>query len=61
MIRPHRLRHRWIVVVLALILPLLFALGLAARREAPRAPLPPQLATDQPIKRPASAPAVPRP
>ena len=35
MIRAHRRRHLWIAVALAVLLPLLLVLALAARPEAP--------------------------
>lgn len=35
MIRPLRARHRLIVTLLAIVLPVLVALGLVARREIP--------------------------
>lgn len=35
MIRPLRTRHRWTVTLLAILIPLLFVLGLMARREVP--------------------------
>jgi hypothetical protein len=40
MIRPLRRRHLVIAIVLAVLLPILFALGLAARRKVPAQPLP---------------------
>ncbi len=48
MIRPLRRLHRWVILLLAVGLPLLFALGLLARRPTPVTPLPPPLAAAAP-------------
>lgn len=51
MIRPLRSRHRLTVTLLAIIVPILFALGLWARQSVPTddsaiSPVPPARATD---------------
>ena len=45
MIRPLRTRHRWIVTLMAILLPLLVALALTSRRTVPVMPDPPGVAT----------------
>lgn len=43
MIRPLRTLHRWVITLLALLLPLLLALALGARPEGEAPPLPAEL------------------
>ena len=48
MIRPLRQRHRWMITIIGVLLPIAFAAGIAARRPAPTvATLPTALATTQ--------------
>lgn len=48
MIAPLRRRHRLIFVLLAVLLPLLFVLALAARQPVPSADVPPPVAGSAP-------------